>query len=482
MGESQVDKKPLIGVSILAVVLLVLGSLSNVVGYQSVRSTAQSDSSLSAISSYERHLQSGLSNPAVEWDRVFGDQYSYSSSVCEDSNGESVVTGSVNDNLVLIKTDTNGNLIWNRSFDSGLRDIGYCVRQTIDEGYIVTGSVDSYHDMFTFSHVGLLKYDHNGNLLWNRSMKFGGYSDGRDVLQTSDQGFLVLGSTSIQYSVLLIKTDAMGNRQWNRTFGSVKSDYGVSLAHAIDGGYDILAGSTTYDPASETFWLIHIDENGSELWNRTLPTRDRWIRSMALTNDGGYILVGGHYYPRLLPTDAWLLKINASGYEEWNRTYGGSLYEEGFSVRQTSDGGYVFTGSTGSTNGYDPYTLWLVKTDGSGIEQWNRSIPSNLSGYGTDIICSSDGMFIIVGSFDSKIWLLKLTNEPPRTKRMTFLFGSITHLETEGVFLTFQAHNMLSVQFLPMKINHYKGNECITISQNYLGILRLKFITCLYRI
>ncbi|MBE3136845.1 MAG: hypothetical protein IMZ43_05565 [Thermoplasmata archaeon] len=468
-------------VSICAVVLLVLGSLTNVVGYQSVKSTPQPDSTLCAVDTYERYPQSGISYSPVEWDRVFGDQSSYGFSVYEDSDGDSVLTGRINHDIVLIKTDINGNMVWNRSFDSGLNDWGCCVRQTMDGGYIVTGAVDSYHDMFTFSHVGLLKYDHQGNLLWNRSMKFGGYSDGRYVLQTSDQGFLVLGSTSIQYSVLLIKTDAMGHEQWNRTFGSAKSDYGISLAHAADDGYDILVQSIYYYPYNTTFWLIHIDENGSELWNRTIPTVDRWISSMNPTDDGGYILVGEYYYSKTSSSDAWLMKINANGYEEWNRTYGGPLCDSGSSVRQTPDGGYVFTGYTGSIHWYDPYTLWVVKTDAAGIEQWNRSILSNLSGYGSVVIFTSDGMFIIVGSFDSKIWILKLANEPPHMKRRVFLFGSITHLETEGVFLTFQAHNILLVQFFPIKINHYIGNEYVTISQNYTGILRPKFIACLCR-
>ncbi len=470
------DKKPLIVVSICVVVLLVLGSLSNVVGYQSVKSTIQPDSPSSAVDTSERPLQSSLSDPPAEWDRVYGEHYSYCHSVFEDSDGDSIVTGEVNNDIVLIKTDTNGDLVWNRSFDSGLNDWGNCVRQTMDGGYIVTGAVDSYIDMFTFAHVGLLKFDHQGDLLWNRSMKFSGYSNGVDVLQTSDGGFLIFGSTSHQYSVLLIKTDAMGYEQWNRTFGSPKSDYGVSFSHAADGGYDLLV-ETRLDFDNTTFCFIHTDENGSELWNRMIPTKDKWICSMNPTDDGGYILAGDQYYPKLVPSDAWVLKINASGYEEWNRTYGGSLYHEsGSSVRQTPDGGYVLTGFTGTPTGYEPYTLWIVKTDGDGNEQWNRSIPSNLSGYGSDVICSSDGMFIITGNYDSKIWILKLANEPPQKERLVFLFGSITHLETEGVFVTFQALNMWFVQLMSLKITHYRDNEYISISQDHSGILRPKFI------
>jgi hypothetical protein len=476
------DKKPLILGCLCAVVLLVLGSLSTVVGYEPGASTIKPTPLLPSTNTPEQHFQSDPSYPSVEWDRVYGEQSSCGYSLCEDSDGDSVVTGRINNDIVLIKTDRNGNLVWNRSFDSGLNDWGTCVLQTTDGGYIVTGAVDSYHSLFTYANVGLLKYDHQGNLLWNRSMKFGGYSDGTAILQTPDQGFLIVGSTSRASSVLLIKTDAIGNIQWNRTFGGVKSDCGISLAYAADGGYDILVRSTTHYPSNTSFWFLHTDENGSELWNRTIQTKDRWICSMHPTDDGGYILAGAQYYPKLVPSDAWLLKINASGYEEWNRTYGSSLYHDiGGSARQTPDGGYVFTGYTGTMNGYEPYTLWIVKTDGDGNEQWNRSIPSNLSGYGSAIICSTDGMFIITGNYDSKIWLLKLANEPPQEKQMKFLFGSITNLETEGVFMTFQAHNLLIADFLPLKITRYMENEYITISQNYTGILRPKFIVGLCR-
>ena len=106
-----------IGISTVSVVLLILASFSNVVGYQSVKSTIHPDSPLSTITISERHFQSDLSYPSVEWDRVYGEQSSHSYSVCEDSDGDSVVTGSVHNDIVLIKTDTNGNLVWNRSFD-----------------------------------------------------------------------------------------------------------------------------------------------------------------------------------------------------------------------------------------------------------------------------------------------------------------------------------------------------------------------------
>jgi hypothetical protein len=429
--------------------------------------------------SYDRShpSQSPLTDSEVEWDRVFDRNSYYGHSICESSDGGYVVTGRINQDIALFKTNTNGKDEWNTSFDSGLNDNGNCIRKTTDGGYVITGYVDSYQDMMTYSRVGLLRYNEQGNLLWNKSYKFGRESIGWSVLQTSDQGFIVVGFTSKKNDdVLLIKTDEVGNEQWNRTYGGSKEDYGLAIDHSDDGGYIILGRTESF--SNDSFiWLIRIDGNGNELWNRTIPgSQDIWGSSFSHTADGGQILVGYYFYSSSWSTDAWLMKIDADGVEEWNQTYGGNLSDTGQSVQQMPDNGYVFTGYTGSLHQYDPYTFWIVRTDAYGVELWNRSIPSNRSAFGSDIHLTSDGMLIVAGSFDSNIWMLKLADEPPQTKGMNLLIGTITNLETEGTFITFQANNIWYVQLLPPKINHYVGYEYITLSQHYKGMVRARFI------
>jgi hypothetical protein len=420
----------------------------------------------------------------VEWDRVFGgDLVGNGYSVCETTDGNYVVTGYIentsgNRDIALMKIDPNGNELWNISFGGVHDDTGYCVRQTSDGGYVITGVVDWYFDMVFFYHVGLLKVDQNGNLLWDKSFAFLSESAGRSVLETSDHGFIIVGWTN-HYDLLLVKTDESGNEQWNKTFGGTNIDIGLSIEHGTDGGYLILGNTESFGNSS--VWLIKINENGDELWNRTLlGTQNVWADSMGYTSDGGHI-ISGYFDPIYSSIDAWLMKVNESGVEEWNRTYGGSLDDVGNSVQQTTDGGFVFTGFTGATHFEGPYTFWVVRTDANGVEQWNRSILSEKSGYGSDIQQTTDGMFIITGNLDSRIWILKIADQPPHAKRTAFMIGTISDLETEGVFITFQAKFVLSVHLFPLNITHYSRTEYVTISQNYRGILRPKFIGCLSR-
>lgn len=430
------------------------------------------------LDSYRPETYSG-----VEWDRVIGGNLPGNGySVCETSDGTIVVTGTIEtttkkNDIALIKLDLNGNIVWNTSFGGTDDDIGYCVRQTSDGGYVIAGAVDVHFAQMYFSDHGLAKVDRNSTLLWMKSHHFNRESWGRAMLETSDHGFLIVGFTSSNWlDVLVLKTDELGNEQWHAMFGGPKIDYGWAVERGTDGGYLILGHKEPY--SNDTVWLIKIDEEGHELWNRTVPgTKNVWASSMVRSFDGGYVITGSQYRPP--STDAWMLKVNALGDEYWNRTYGGPLDEYGDVVQQTDDGGYVVSGFIEASGYY--YTLWIVRTDTYGKEQWNRSFSGKYISGSSDIKQTTDGAFIITGTFDFNIWVLKIADEPPQAKRRAFVIGTIIALETEGVFTTFQAHNLWYFQRFPLQIHHYSGNDYVTISQNFTGMLRPRFVCCLSR-
>ncbi len=176
---------------------------------------------------------------------------------------------------------------------------------------------------------------------WNRT--FGGINDdmAESVQQTSDGGYILAGSTTsfgVGYSdAWLIKTDSLGNQQWNKTFGGMNNDSINSVRQTSDGGY-ILAGETSSFGLGGQYdgWLIKTDSSGNEQWNRTYGWFNYdWIQSVQQTIDGGYIL-GGHMYSYASASDnAWLVKTDSSGNEQWSRTFGGTNYDEANSVYQT---------------------------------------------------------------------------------------------------------------------------------------------------
>ncbi|MEA3476121.1 MAG: hypothetical protein U9R23_06765 [Candidatus Cloacimonadota bacterium] len=339
------------------------------------------------------------------------------SSVSQTYDGGFIITGwtksygAGRNDIWLIKTDALGNEEWNKTFGGSNTDEGYSVSQTDDEGFIITGRTSSYgaggYD------VWLIKTDALGDEEWNKT--FGGidWDSGQSVSYTEDGGYIITGWTQSYgaggYDVWLIKTDVNGNEEWNRTFGGSSDDRGESVSQTDDGGF-IITGSTAsygYD-----VWLIKTDANGNEEWNKTFGGDCCDCgNSVSQTVDGGFIITGwtasyGH--------DVWLIKTNENGNEEWNRTFDGNSKDEGESVSQTNDGGFIIIGSTGlqEASGSD---IWLIKTDAIGNEEWDKTFSGSYIDYGKSVSQTNDGGFIITGStkstYDYDVWLIKTDDE-----------------------------------------------------------------------
>jgi len=155
---------------------------------------------------------------------------------------------------LLIKTDSNGYIVWNKTFGGLHNDKSHWVQQTSDGGYILTGSTG----MIDFSDVWLIKTDSNGNRTWDR--KFGYDSCGYFVQQTSDGGFIITGVTyGLFYrSLYLIKTDNSGIMEWENINASLKVEYGYCVQETTDGGYIITGNTREYDVC-----LIKTDKDGN---------------------------------------------------------------------------------------------------------------------------------------------------------------------------------------------------------------------------
>jgi hypothetical protein len=202
------------------------------------------------------------------------------------------------------------------------------------------------------------------------SITFGGVFDdkGYCVQQTTDGGYIITGYTKSfgngGEDIWLIKTDSNGNEEWNQTFGGSEYDRGYSVQQTTDGGY-IITGYTGHYSQRDA-WLIKTDSQGNEVWNRTFEWGECSEEgySVQQTDDGGYIITGQKgtrsFYALLCRSDLRLFKTDSQGNEDWNKTFGGSGYDVGYSVQQTDDGGYIVTGYTESIgNGGDD--VWLIK-------------------------------------------------------------------------------------------------------------------------
>jgi len=344
----------------------------------------------------------------IEWSKTFGgfdDDRIYSVKQTSDGGciilGETESYGSEEEGYTwLIKTDSYGNEIWNKTV-GGQTNFGTSVTETRDGAYMIIGGSNDRED------VWLMKMDPNGNEMWNRT--FGRqYEDiGISVQQTSDGGYIITGQTEswgyFTNDVLLIKTDSLGNEIWNKTFGGLDCDGGISVIENKDSDYIILGFTSEYGAGGNDIWLIKTDSSGNEKWNSTFGgSNDEEGHFVQETRDGGYVIKGFTESYRTGEKNVWLIKTDSHGKEVWNKTFSGSCkysnnYDAGIGAHETDDGGYVVLGQTWSHNSEESGYFWLIKTDSYGNEIWNRSF------YGSDEDCvgtiqlTDDGGYVILG-------------------------------------------------------------------------------------
>ena len=260
-------------------------------------------------------------------------------------------------NIWLIKTDATGDTLWSKTFSIGQseNDIGYSVKQTTDGGYILTGAIGRGFKEYLLDYMGkgdivLIKTDVNGDTLWT---KIFGRNDttyvfgdvGYCVQQTTEGGYIIAGFTDsyggnysggIYTDIWLIKTDVNGDTLWTKTIGDSGYNKGYSVQQTIDGGYVIAANGTR---------LLKTDADGETMWIKTFgiivdPFGSRYSAQQTL--DGGYIILGKSL---AYSSDIFLIKTNANGDTFWSKIYGDSLGDIAYSVQQTTDGGYIIVGS-----------------------------------------------------------------------------------------------------------------------------------------
>jgi len=304
--------------------------------------------------------------------------------------GETGSYGAGSYDVWLIKTDSMGDSVWTRTYGGSDGDGGYCVQQTPDGGYIICGHTSSYGA--GGSDLYLIRTDSMGLVLWDTTCGGGGEERGYWVQQTLDGGYIIVGKTSSfacdLQDLWLVKSDSVGNTLWTKTYDRGGKEGGRCIQLTFDGGY-IVAGYTV--PSGDSvynIWLLKMDSSGDTLWTRTylnnLPISGPGAVSVQQTWDGGYIIAGSVDPLGPDSADVYLIKTDSLGYVVWERSYGDSGVDCGFSVQQTSDSGYVVAGMYSGAFDMSSGDVYLIKTDTQGIvtgvkEQDTFDLPKNFS-------------------------------------------------------------------------------------------------------
>ena len=375
-----------------------------------------------------------------EWNNTYGgkmDDMGYS--VAETAGGYFVagVTksfGKGNYDAWLIKVDRNGNEIWNKTYGGKNEDGIYDILVTQD-GCIVAGKTKSFgkgsYDAW------LIKVDSNGNEIWNKTYGGEGNEVAYSICPTHD-GYLIAGIIQPfgkDYDAWLIKMDNNGNEIWNKTYGSTRNDYVYSIKECNE-GY-VMAGTTEFSIKDYDAWLIKVDNNGNEIWNKTYGGEASEIATDVAVGKDGYIMSGNFMDLKKRISDAMIIKVDNNGNEIWNKAYGGA-YMDNLNCILADNDSIVAAGYYGMLS--NKGGAWIVRIDENGSILWNKTIHGKGDDFAWSFIKSKGG-YLLVGSSSAysrggyDVWLIKVY-EPKIEIEIKGGFGInifIKNLENESI-------------------------------------------------
>lgn len=364
-----------------------------------------------------------LIDPIIEWQRLFGGQgYDQAESIKCTSDGGFIISGktylkdNVNSDLWMIKTNRTGNIEWEKIFGGKLYDGGRSVIETSDHGFLSVGYSKSFgsgnNDIF------LIKTDSIGNIVINKTIG-GNYSDvGYSVIETSDSNILLTGYTSSfgigGKDLFLIKLKPNGDIIFNKTFGGKNDEIGRAILETSDNCYIILGSTTSWGNGWVDIWVLKTDNFGNELWNKTYGNLYIDIGlSIKETVDNCFIITGNSLAGVFSNSEICLIKINENGNLIWEKLYCGDFEDVGFSVIQTEDEGYFISGYT-SSFGMGCCDFYMIKTCDKGLIKWSKTIGGKYNDVCLSSCCSNDGGCVLTGSTESfgngsyDIWMVKI--------------------------------------------------------------------------
>lgn len=347
-------------------------------------------------------------------------------------------------------------ILWEKSYGGTHADYLFDAQPTADYGFILAGSsvsdktgskADDNHGDLDY---WIWKMKENGDLDWQKSYGGSGFDLLQSIKNTRDGGFILAGTSSSSKSFQkkdnckglsdfwVIKLNAAGDEQWQRTIGGNGQEELLCAFQTKDGGY-ILGGSSSSSPISITsskidensftpdiysktekcrgsmdYWVVKLDKDGVIQWQKTYGGEySDILRSMEQTSDNGYILAGYSNSPVSGDKtesskgggDYWVLKLNDSGVIEWQKTYGGDGDDQPYAIHQTKDGGYILGGNSNSSNALtteggivaNGTDYWILKLDQEGGVVWSKTFDFGKVDILTSLVENADGTYLVGG-------------------------------------------------------------------------------------
>ncbi|HQP29766.1 MAG TPA: hypothetical protein PLB81_00445 [Deltaproteobacteria bacterium] len=339
--------------------------------------------------------------------------------------------GAGNNDVWVLKLDSAGTVVWEKTFGESESEFAYAISRTPDMGCIVAGEKRIYNVLDDYNltpsykwDMYVIKLEASGATLWEKCYGGADYDRANAVIPATDGGYIVAGHTQSyadgytppphnKKDIWIIKLDGSGEKTWEVVHGGKEADGINAIDRTPDGGYIAAGFTASYGQGGYDCEVLRLGPGGDILWEKayggTLPDAANCVRTTA---DGGCIVAGETWSYGAGKTDFWVLKLSQDGSVQWSRTVGGAGFERAQSVSQTVDGGYLVAGYT-SSSGAGNKDVWTVKLDAQGTLLWSQTYGGASCDMAYSLKISDDQSYIVAGntsssgSGDIDAWVLK---------------------------------------------------------------------------
>jgi len=305
--------------------------------------------------------------------------------------------------ICAVKLDAQGVLSWAKTIGGLESETGNEIIQTNDGGYVIAGETISYGA--GQADIYVVKLDANGNLLWTRTVGGTGDELGSSIIETDDGSLIVVGSTTTFGSgfddVYIVKLSSGGNLEWTRTIGGGLEDAGKSIIQSNDGGFVVGGSTNSFGAGLKDFYILKLDSTGFLQWQRTIGgSNTDECSSVVHTNDGNYAFCGETYSFTAGDFDCYVVKLDSIGNLMWTKSIGGVNQEWNCKMIETHTGDLAIACYTTSF-GYGSGDFYSIKLDSSGNLIWSMTVGGAGGEEAWCVAETDNGELIYAGSTNS---------------------------------------------------------------------------------
>lgn len=325
-------------------------------------------------------------------------------------------------------------ITWDKTFGGSSEDMGFSIIQTENGGYAIAGYTilargkreDTWRAKLGYIELTeekkqdfwIIKLNKNGNIEWDEVFGEKGTDIANSIIQTRDGGYAVAGFIWTIYAgkqdFWIIKLGENGNIEWDKTFDEDEHDIAYSIIQTKDGGYAIAGGTGKRFWGEVNCWVIKLDDKGNIEWDNNFGGTG-WdeIFSIIQTKDGSFITIGCVWSKGEGRGDVCVVKLDIRGNLVWDNTFGGSENDEARSIIQTDDGGYAVAGFTVLEDTGDR-DVWVIKLDKEGNKIWDKTLGGTSEDWANSIIQNKNGNYMVagwtksMGAGNTDVWIVKL--------------------------------------------------------------------------